>query len=131
MNQENTFTYKYSAKDNREVQEIRQKYLPHKESKLEEIRRLDSTVQGSGIAEALCAGIGGALVFGLGICLSLKVIGSSLLLMALGVILGIIGICGMLAAYPLYRRVFNKTREKLAPRILELTAELTGEMTEV
>ena len=75
--------------------------------------------------ESLCAGIGGALVFGLGLCLAMQVIGSGVLMTALGVLLGILGIGGMIVAYPIYRKVFGKTKEKLAPRILELTAELT------
>ena len=36
MNQENTFSYEYSAKENKEIQEIRKKYLPQSESKLED-----------------------------------------------------------------------------------------------
>ena len=32
-----TFSYRYSAKENKEVQEIRRKYLPREESKLEEL----------------------------------------------------------------------------------------------
>ena len=36
-----TFSYKYSAKDNKEIQEIRKKYLPKTESKLEELKRLE------------------------------------------------------------------------------------------
>ena len=75
--------------------------------------------------ESLCAGIGGALVFSLGMCLAMQVIGSGVFLIALGVLLGIIGMGGMLAAYPVYRKVFDKTKQKLAPRILELTAELS------
>ena len=125
MNQETTFIYNYSAKENKEVQEIRQKYLPREESKFEELKRLDYTVQNSGMMESLCAGIGGALVFGLGLCLAMQVIGSGIFLIALGVLLGIIGMGGMLAAYPVYRKVFDKTKQKLAPRILELTAELS------
>ena len=127
MNQDTTFIYRYSAKENTEVQEIRKKYLPREESKFEELKRLDYTVQNSGMMESLCAGIGGALVFGLGMCLAMQVIGSGVILIALGVLLGIIGMGGMLAAYPVYRKVFDKTKQKLAPRILELTAELTGE----
>ena len=127
MNQDTTFIYRYSAKENKEVQEIRQKYLPREESKFEELKRLDYTVQTSGMIESLCAGIGGALVFGLGMCLAMQVIGSGVILIALGVLLGIIGMGGMLAAYPVYRKVFDKTKQKLAPRILELTAELAGE----
>ena len=125
MNQDTTFIYRYSAKENMEVQEIRKKYLPREESKFEELKRLDYTVQNSGMMESLCAGIGGALVFGLGMCLAMQVIGSGVFLIALGVLLGIIGMGGMLAAYPVYRKVFDKTKQKLAPRILELTAELS------
>ena len=125
MNQDTTFIYRYSAKENKEVQEIRQKYLPREESKFEELKRLDYTVQNSGMMESLCAGIGGALVFDLGMCLAMQVIGSGVILIALGVLLGIVGMGGMLAAYPVYRKVFDKTKQKLAPRILELTAELS------
>ena len=127
---ENTFSYKYSAKENAKVQAIRKKYLPKSESKLEELKRLDETVQASGMVESLCAGIGGALIFGLGLCLAMQVIGSGLVMMIIGVLIGIVGMAGMLVAYPVYRKVFSATKEKYAPRILELTAELTGEKTE-
>lgn len=125
MNQDTTFIYNYSAKENKEIQEIRNKYLPREESKLEELKRLDYTVQNSGMIESLCAGIGGALVFGLGLCLAMQVIGSGALTTVLGVLLGIVGMVSMIVAYPIYRKVFDKTKEKFAPRILELTAELT------
>ncbi len=127
---ENTFSYKYSAKENAEVQAIRKKYLPKSESKLEELKRLDETVQASGMVESLCVGIGGALIFGLGLCLAMQVIGSGLVMMIIGVLVGIVGMAGMLVAYPVYRKVFSATKEKYAQRILELTAELTGEKTE-
>lgn len=125
MNQDTTFIYRYSAKENKEVQEIRQKYLPREENKFEELKRLDYTVQTSGMIESLCAGIGGALVFGLGMCLTMQVIGSGVFAIALGVLLGIIGMAGMIVAYPIYRKVFGKTKARFAPRILELTAELS------
>lgn len=58
MNQENTFSYKYSEKEAKEIQEIRKKYLPQGESKLDELKRLDRVVQNSGMVESLCIGIG-------------------------------------------------------------------------
>lgn len=127
MEKKITFNYKYSAKENKEVQEIREKYLPKTESKLEELKRLDHTVQTSGMTESLSAGIGGALVFGLGLVLAMQVIGSGMLLMALGVLLGILGTIGMIVAYPVYRRIFDKTKEEFTPRILQLANELGGE----
>ena len=36
-----TFNYTYSAKQQREIESIREKYLPQEESKLEQLRRLD------------------------------------------------------------------------------------------
>ena len=126
MNQETTFIYKYSAKENAEVQAIRKKYLPREESKFEELKRLDETVQASGVVESLCAGIGGAMIFGLGICLAMQMIGNGFVMFMIGILLGLLGIAGMIVAYPIYRKVFSAAKSKYAPRILELTAELTG-----
>ena len=44
----------------------------------------------------------------------------------LGVILGFAGTVGMLAAFPVYRKIFNKAKSQHSPRILELAAELSG-----
>ena len=117
------FSYTYSATCNQEVLNIRKKYLPREETKLEELKRLDSLVQNSGIMEALIIGVGGCLVFGFGMCLAMKVIGDA---MWLGILLGIFGAIGMAFAYPVNRRCYNKVKNQHLPRILELTAELTG-----
>lgn len=125
MENQATFSYRYSAKENKEIEEIRKKYLPQEESKLDELKRLDSTVQNSGIMQSLCAGVGGALIFGLGMCLAMEVIGGGILLIAFGVILDIVGIVGMLGAYPVYQKILADTKERLAPRIIELANELS------
>ena len=122
---ENAFSYTYSATCNQEVLDIRKKYLPREETKLEELKRLDRLVQTSGVTESLCAGIGGCLVFGLGLCLAMKVIGK---MIWLGVILGLIGAVGMLTAFPVYQKFFNKAKERHRARILELVAELSGQV---
>ena len=41
----NTFSYNYSATKNKEVESIRRKYMPHEESKLERLKKLDLCVQ--------------------------------------------------------------------------------------
>lgn len=124
MNQDTTFTYRYSAKENKEVQDIRRKYLPCEESKMEELKRLDDTVQRTGMLESLCAGIGGAFLFGLGLCLAMQVIGSSVFSIVLGILLGIVGTIGIIVAYPIYRKMAQKAKAEYAPRILQLTDEL-------
>lgn len=124
MEQKEGFSYTYSAPCNQEVLNIRKKYLPQEESKLEELKRLDKAVQNSGVTEGLCAGIGGCLVFGLGLCLAMEVIGQ---MIWLGVLLGLAGAVGMFVAFPVYRKFFNKAKAQHSPRILELAAELSGQ----
>jgi len=124
MEQQKVFSYTYSAANHQEVLQIRQKYLPQTESKLEELKRLDGLVQSSGVTESLCAGIGGCMIFGLGLCLAMEVIGN---MVWLGILLGLAGMAGMLAAFPVYRKVFNKAKMRYSPRILELAAELSGQ----
>ena len=121
----NSFSYIYSAKENQEVLAIRKKYMPQEETKLEELKRLDSLVQNSGVMEALIVGILGCLMFGLGMCLAMQVIGNA---MWLGILLGIAGAIGMGFAYPVNRKCYNKVKKQHLPRILELTAELAGEV---
>lgn len=127
ISQENTFSYKYSAMENKEIQEIRKRYLPQSESKLEELKHLDMQVQNAGMVESLCTGIIGCLIFGLGMCLAIQVIGTGIGMMVLGIVIGLIGMAGILVAYPVCRRKQRKAKEKFSPRIVELTEELYQE----
>ncbi len=116
-----SFTYSYSAVKNREVEQIRSKYMPHEESKLETLKRLDSRVQMAGMLEALCVGVIGALVFGIGMCFLLHVfeggLWAAMPLMLAGALL-------MIPAYPIYKRIARKTKEELTPEILRLSEEI-------
>ena len=120
---ENAFSYTYSAPENQEVLNIRKKYLPQEETKLEELKRLDRAVQNSGVVGALIVGVGGCLIFGVGLCFCLGVMGS---ITWPGILLALIGAIGMVFAYPVNRKCYNKVKNKHLPRILELTNELTG-----
>lgn len=121
MTRENSFSYTYSAPENQEVMAIRQKYLPRQESKLEELKRLDGMVRTAGTAEALCAGIGGCLIFGVAMCFGLEVFGS---ILWPAIPLGLLGSVGMAAAYPVEKKRTADAKKKYGPRILELADEL-------
>ena len=128
-NQKNSFYYKYSAEENKEIEEIRKKYLPVVESKVDELKRLDAQVQNSGVATALCIGVVGCLIFGTGMCFSMQVLGTGILTMILGIILGIAGALMMAMSYPVYQKKQQKMKECLASKILELSNEiLNGNM---
>lgn len=118
-----TFTYTYSATQQEEIKHIREKYAPptQEEDKMERLRKLDRDVTKPGLIAALIVGVVSTLVMGLGMCCTM-VWGESLFVP--GIVIGVIGIIGICAAYPLYTCVTKKQRDKLAPEIMRLTDEL-------
>lgn len=116
-----TFTYTYSAKQQEEIQNIRKKYLPT-EDKMEQLRRLDRSAAKKGTLVSVTVGVISALVLGVGMCCTMVWAGPWFIP---GVVIGLLGIAGVAAAYPLYIRITKKERERLAPEILKLTEELS------
>ena len=121
-NKKEVFQYTYSAKRQEEIQNIRKKYLPEEEDKMERLRRLDRSAAKKGTAVSILLGVVGCLLLGVGMCCTMV---WTQHLFILGVIIGIIGIAVVAAAYPLYIRITRREREKLAPQILQLTDELS------
>lgn len=115
------FHYTYSSKQQEEIKQIRDKYIPKEESKMEQLRRLDESATTPGMIAALIVGILSALVLGVGMCCTMVWADTMFIP---GIIIGVAGIAGISAAYPLYRHITKKRREKLAPEILRLTNEL-------
>lgn len=114
-----SFVYTYSAQDREEVQSIRQKYLPPEQDKLAQLRRLDASVTKPGTFAAILVGVCGTLLFGTGMCLVMV-----WALFFWGIVAGVAGLLILAAAYPLFRYITARRREKLAPEILKLTDEL-------
>ncbi len=130
-NNQEKFSYTYSASEKSEIEKIRQKYMPkdETESKLETIKRLDASVTRSAMVWSLTLGIIGTLVMGFGMCIIMTEIGEYLGLvgnagMIVGISIGIIGMAVAAVAYPIYRAIEKRQRERVAPEILRLTEEL-------
>lgn len=123
MNMENkeTFSYTYSAKQQEEIKKIREKYAPKEADKMEQLRRLDESVTRKGTVISLIVGIVGALVMGFGMSCCMVWADK---FFVLGIIVGIIGIALVCTAYPIYNYVVKKERAKIAPEIIRLTDEL-------
>lgn len=117
-----TFNYTYSSTQQEEIKNIREKYAPptQEEDKMERLRRLDQSVTKPGTIVSLIIGIISSLIFGVGMSCTMVWEG----LMIPGIIIGIFGIVGMVAAYPIFAHITKKQREKLAPEIIRLTDEL-------
>ena len=119
--EKNTFSYQYSGQKNKEVERIRNKYLPREVSKLETLKKLDFKVQTAGQLQGLTVGIIGALIFGVGICFGLDVFGGADFWTFLFCLMGVMV---MIPAYSVYRYIAKKTREELVPEILRLSEEI-------
>lgn len=118
---EATFQYTYSAKQQEEIKRIRNKYLPQKENKMEQLRRLDAQVNRKATMYSIIVGVIGALILGLGMSCCLVWGG---VVFVLGIFIGVAGMALLSLAYPIYNKTMKKEREKIAPEILRLTEEL-------
>lgn len=121
QNENQSFTYTYSATKQSEIKRIREKYIPQETDKMEILRNLDQSVTQKGMTVSLCIGIIGALIIVMGI--SYTILWSDKMFI-LGIIIDIIGIIAVVLAYPLYTKTIKKERERIAPEILRLTDEL-------
>ena len=131
QNNQNGFSYTYSAKEQAELKRIRDKYTAptEAEDKMARLRRLDASVTNTAQAVALLFGVIGTLILGFGMSLIMTELGEALGIsgdaaMVMGIIVGIAG--GILAslAYPIYNAIVKAKRKKLASEIIRLTDEL-------
>ena len=129
MENKEGFNFIYSAAQQQEVEDIRKKYLPKEEDKMEQLRKLHAIPTQKAQAASLAVGIIGALIMGTGMSLAMTELGEILgshreFAMLIGIVIGIIGMVLVALAYPIYNRVLKKQREKIAPEILRLSDEL-------
>lgn len=122
VTKEETFEYTYSAKRQEEIEAIKSKYLPPKEDKMEQLRKLDANVTMQATMWSIVIGTIGTLIFGGG--MSCVLVGTEAMFVP-GIILGVIGFAIMGIAFPLYTKMVKKQREKIAPQILALIEELS------
>jgi hypothetical protein len=130
-NENKTFTYTYSAKEQEEIKAIRQKYTPQEqhEDKLTQLRKLDEGVTKKATTISLIFGTIGTLIMGMGMSLAMTDIGGIMgleggMAMLVGILIGLVGIVLVSVAYPVYNRIVKKERERIAPEIIRLTDEL-------
>ena len=131
MTQENkSFEYTYSAKEQAEIKKIREKYEAPRDNgadKMEQLRRLDAGVTKRGTIASLIIGVIGAIIMGTGMSMVMTNLGDILGMpyaMPIGIVIGVIGMIGVASAYPIYNYITRKERERIASEIIRLTDEL-------
>ncbi|MBR1423010.1 MAG: hypothetical protein IJ571_06170 [Ruminococcus sp.] len=110
-----------------EAKRIEEKYNsePTVLTPIEELRLLDKKATQKAQITALCIGIAGTLIMGFG--MSCVMVWD---MMILGIIISVIGAAIAVAAYPVFKRIFNEKKAELAPRILSLSKMIQEEGAE-
>ena len=118
------FAFTYSAKQQKEIEKIKSKYVEKEESKMEKLIRLDKKAERPGTILSIVLGIIGSLIFGVGMCCTL-VWNTSIEILIAGIVIGIFGMVIAGFAYPTYKKITKKERAKIADEIIVLSNELS------
>ena len=109
------------------AESIAKDYAPKESSKIVALKKLDNKAKLPATIFTYSFGIISALVFGTGMCLAMQVIGSGLLGMVLGIVVGIVGLAGCGVNYSIYKKMLEQGKAKYAYEIVELARQISAE----
>lgn len=110
------------------AEQLANEYAPKGTSKVVALRKLDAKAKLPATVFTYTFGIITALVTGVGMCLSMNVVGNGTTsAFVMGVVIGIIGLFGMGVNYPIYKKLLKKGRQKYAFDIIEVAKEVSGD----
>lgn len=109
------------------AESIAKEYAPKDNSKIIALRKLDAKAKLPATVFTYTFGIISSLIAGLGMSLSMQVIGGTLPLTILGIVIGIIGFTCMGINYPIYKKMLENGKKKYAFEIMELAREISEE----
>lgn len=107
------------------AESIAKDYADENHSELYALKKLDRKAKLPAEIFTYSFGIVASLVFGLGMCLSMAVIGTGTLRdQILGIVVGLIGLAGVGLNYPIYKRIMKKSKEKYSYEIIQLAKKV-------
>ncbi len=107
---------------------IANEYAPKDTSKVVALKKLDRKAKSKANIFAYTFGAAMALVLGVGMCLSMKVIGDgSTFMMIAGIMIGVAGIVGVSINYPIYKKLLESGKRQYAFEIMQLAKEISEE----
>ena len=108
------------------AEKIAEEYSQKSTSKVIALKKLDRKAKLPAEIFAYTFGIIGALVLGVGMCLSMGKIGSgTTLFMVIGIIIGLVGMAMVSLNYPVYKKLLKNGKMKYSYEIMELAKEIT------
>jgi len=108
------------------AESIAKEYAPKETSKVIALKKLDRKAKFPANIFTYSFGIIMTLLLGIGMCLSMKVIGNgSYAMIAVGIVIGVIGIIGISVNYPIYKKMLESGKKKYAFEIMQLAKEIS------
>ena len=103
------------------AEQIANEYAPKDTSKVVALKKLDARAKLPATVFTYTLGIVSALVFGTGMCLAMKVIGSGTVgAVVLGVLVGVLGMLGMGVNYPPIKEFWQTVRKNTHLKLCSL-----------
>ncbi len=107
------------------AESIAKEYAPKDSSKIVALRKLDRKAKMPATIFTYTFGIISSLVLGTGMCFAMQVLGSGIISMLIGIIVGVIGMIGCGVNYPIYKKMLENGKKKYAYEIVELAREIS------
>ena len=110
------------------AKQIANEYAPKQDSKVKALKRLDAKAKNPANIFTYTFGVISSLILGTGMSLAMGVIGGGApLMIALGIVIGCVGIVGVSVNYPIYKKILTKSKNKYASDIIKLANEIASE----
>ncbi len=107
------------------AESIVNEYSQKETSKVVALKKLDNKAKRPSDIFAYTFGTISALILGVGMCLCMGQIGTSIpFAFVLGIVVGLVGILGCSVTYPIYKALRKKGKEKYAGDIMLLAKEI-------
>lgn len=107
------------------AENIAKDYVPKSSSKIVALKKLDALAKLPATIFTYSFGIMSALVLGVGMCLSMQVIGGAVIGIIVGILVGIMGIIGCVINFPIYKKMLEKGKAKYGYEIVQLAREIS------
>lgn len=108
------------------AEQLANEYAPKDTSKVVALRKLDARAKLPATIFTYTFGIITALLMGVGMCLSMQVIGSGTTVSFIaGILIGLLGLIGMGINYPIYQKMLANGKQKYAFEIMQLAKEIS------
>ena len=108
------------------AESIAKEYAPKDNSKIIALRKLDAKAKLPATIFTYSFGILSSLILGVGMCLSMAVLGNgNVFEVTLGIVIGLFGFLGCGLNYPIYKRMLENGKAKYAYEIVELARQIS------